>query len=153
MFLLVFWQLNLFFLDFILFYVYECISTVICCCLVARFLKKFLSFLGSDKMQNLRNTVLSYVRIGIPMKGHFVPQGLNGANGHLQLLRACSTAAGVNQDQVMDRVIRLVKKFGNIDSDKVITLYWCDDMPCSNKHKFKSCYKSHTLILVFILLW
>lgn len=70
-------------------------------------------------MQNLRNTFLSYVRIGIPVKGHFVPQGLNGANGHLQLLRACSTAAGVNQDQVMDRVIRLVKKFGNIDSDKV----------------------------------
>lgn len=74
-------------------------------------------------MQNLRNTFLSYMRIGIPVKGHFVPKGLSGTNGHLQLLRACSTAASVNQDQVMDRVIRLVKKFGNIDSDKVITMY------------------------------
>lgn len=70
-------------------------------------------------MQNLRNTFLSYMRIGIPVKGRFVPQGLNGTNGHLQFLRACSTAAIVNQDQVMDRVIRLVKKFDNIDSDKV----------------------------------
>ncbi|KAH6764510.1 mitochondrial acyl carrier protein 3 [Perilla frutescens var. hirtella] len=74
---------------------------------------------GSLKMQNLRSTILSYLRIGIPVKGRFVPQGLNGMIGHLQLLRACSTDASINQEQIVDRVIRLVKKFDKIDSDKV----------------------------------
>ncbi|KAK6154589.1 hypothetical protein DH2020_008837 [Rehmannia glutinosa] len=37
----------------------------------------------------------------------------------MQLLRRCSTAASVNEDYVMDRVIKLVKKFDKIDAAKV----------------------------------
>nr|AJQ20615.1 Acyl Carrier Protein [Salvia miltiorrhiza] len=70
-------------------------------------------------MQNLRSTLLSYMRVGIPVKGPFVRQGLNGTNGRSEFLRACSTAASIDQDQIMDRVIGLVKKFDKIDSAKV----------------------------------
>ncbi|KAL1566911.1 acyl carrier protein-like isoform X1 [Salvia divinorum] len=67
-------------------------------------------------MQNLRNAILSYMRVGIPVKGPSVQKWLNG---HCELLRACSTAANINQDQIMNRVIGLVKKFDKIDSAKV----------------------------------
>ncbi|XP_042041126.1 acyl carrier protein-like isoform X1 [Salvia splendens] len=67
-------------------------------------------------MQNLRNAILSYMRVRIPVKGPFVQKGLNG---RCELLRACSTAANINQDQIMNRVIGLVKKFDKIDSAKV----------------------------------
>lgn len=62
---------------------------------------------------------MSYMRIGIPRNCPFVPQWLNG---HMLLLRACNTAASVEQDQIADRVIKLVKKFDKIDSDKVFTI-------------------------------
>lgn len=66
------------------------------------------------------------------MKGRFIPKNLNGMYGHMELLCACSTAANINQNQVMDRVIRLVKKFDKVESAKVITLFCCDDMYCSS---------------------
>ncbi|KAK6133198.1 hypothetical protein DH2020_033034 [Rehmannia glutinosa] len=70
-------------------------------------------------MQTLRNAILSYMRIEVPVKGRFVPEDLNGMYRHMQLLRRCSTNASINEDQVLDRVIGLVKKFDKIDAAKV----------------------------------
>ncbi|KAK6133150.1 hypothetical protein DH2020_033189 [Rehmannia glutinosa] len=69
-------------------------------------------------MQTLRNAILSYMRIEVPVKGRFVPEDLNGMYRHMQLLRRCSTNASINEDQVLDRVIGLVKKFDKIDAAK-----------------------------------
>ncbi|PIN12275.1 hypothetical protein CDL12_15112 [Handroanthus impetiginosus] len=63
-------------------------------------------------MQKFRNAVLSYMRIGVPVRERFIPEYLNG-------VRAWSTAVNVDQDQVMDRVIKLVKKYDKIDAAKV----------------------------------
>lgn len=75
----------------------------------------------SEKMQSLRTTVLSYMRIRVPVKGHFIAEDRNATHRRMPtLLCTCSTAASINHDQVMDRVIGLVKKFDKIDSAKVI---------------------------------
>lgn len=75
----------------------------------------------SEKMQSLRTTVLSYMRIRVPVKGRFIAEDRNATHRRMPtLLRTCSTAASINHDQVMDRVIGLVKKFDKIDSAKVI---------------------------------
>ncbi|KAI3466492.1 hypothetical protein Pfo_023155 [Paulownia fortunei] len=70
-------------------------------------------------MQSLWNAILSYMRIEVPVKGRFIPKDLSGTYRHMQVLRTCSTSASINQDQVLDRVIRLVKKFDKIDAAKV----------------------------------
>ncbi|KAL6544683.1 hypothetical protein OROMI_023545 [Orobanche minor] len=70
-------------------------------------------------MQNIRNGILNYMRIGVSAKGRFVPENLNATCLPTQLLRTCSTVANIDQDQVMDRVIGLVKRFDKIDAVKV----------------------------------
>ncbi|KAK4434772.1 Acyl carrier protein 3, mitochondrial [Sesamum alatum] len=70
-------------------------------------------------MQSLRGVILSYMRIEVPAKGRLIPEYLDRTRRHMQMLRTCSTAASVNQDQVLDRVIKLVKKFDKIDAAKV----------------------------------
>ncbi|KAG8365335.1 hypothetical protein BUALT_Bualt18G0094000 [Buddleja alternifolia] len=70
-------------------------------------------------MQSLRTTILNHMRIRVPIRGQFITEDMNGMYTHVQLVRACSTAASVNQDQVMDRIVKLVKKFTKIDAAKV----------------------------------
>ncbi|XP_051135558.1 acyl carrier protein 3, mitochondrial isoform X3 [Andrographis paniculata] len=70
------------------------------------------------KMQSLRNAILAYMRVEVPMKGRWVPQYLNGIHKHEQLMCMCSTAANSSQDEVVDKVIDLVKKFDKINATK-----------------------------------
>ncbi|XP_051135557.1 acyl carrier protein 3, mitochondrial isoform X2 [Andrographis paniculata] len=70
-------------------------------------------------MQSLRNAILAYMRVEVPMKGRWVPQYLNGIHKHEQLMCMCSTAANSSQDEVVDKVIDLVKKFDKINATKV----------------------------------
>ncbi|XP_073156241.1 acyl carrier protein 3, mitochondrial [Henckelia pumila] len=70
-------------------------------------------------MLNLRNAILSRVRIGVYSKGLSDREDLYGLCRYAQLLRTCSTDASTNQDQVINRVIGLVKKFDKIDAAKV----------------------------------
>ncbi|KAL3614927.1 hypothetical protein CASFOL_040588 [Castilleja foliolosa] len=67
-------------------------------------------------MQSFRNAILSYVRIRVPVKGRFGP---DDPNNYTKSLRLFSNTASINQDNVMDRVISLVKKFDKIDAAMV----------------------------------
>ncbi|GFQ01910.1 acyl carrier protein 3 mitochondrial [Phtheirospermum japonicum] len=70
-------------------------------------------------MQNFWNTILSYTRIRVPVKGRFGPDDPNATYKYMQSLRLFSNTASINQDHVIDRVISLVKKFDKIDDAKV----------------------------------
>lgn len=72
-------------------------------------------------MLNLRNAILSRVRIGVYSKWSSDREYLYGMCRHANLLRTCSTATGTDQVQVINRVIGLVKKFDKIDAAKVIS--------------------------------
>ncbi|XP_073279617.1 acyl carrier protein 3, mitochondrial [Primulina huaijiensis] len=70
-------------------------------------------------MLNLRNAILNRVRIGVYSNGRSNREDLYGICRHAQLLRNHSTAASTDQDQLINRVIGLVKKFDKIDEAKV----------------------------------
>ncbi|KAL8046050.1 hypothetical protein ABFX02_08G154300 [Erythranthe guttata] len=70
-------------------------------------------------MHKLRTTILGYSRIKVPARTSSIGNDLNGTYKRTQLLRTCSTAASTDADQVMDRVIKLVKKIDKIDAAKV----------------------------------
>ncbi|KAL3519266.1 hypothetical protein ACH5RR_017415 [Cinchona calisaya] len=70
-------------------------------------------------MQNLRASILSYMRIRVSVREQFFTQDANALSRLNMQLRACSTSSGSTDDQIMDRVITLVKKFSNIDAAKV----------------------------------
>ncbi|KAL6538570.1 hypothetical protein OROGR_012558 [Orobanche gracilis] len=59
------------------------------------------------------------MRIRVSLKGRFIPESLNATCLPTQLLRTYSTVTNIDQDQVMDRVIGLVKRFDKIDAAKV----------------------------------
>lgn len=73
-------------------------------------------------MQNLRSSILCYTRIRVSMIDLFRSRYLNGLNSLDIQLHPCSSFSGASNDQIMDRVIRLVKKFSKIDSSKVMCI-------------------------------
>lgn len=73
-------------------------------------------------MQSFRRAILGHVRVPVSMKGPY-QEDPNGKYRLLQLLRSCSTGSSINQDEVMDRVVSLVKKFDKIESAMVSPLF------------------------------
>ncbi|KAL2495499.1 Acyl carrier protein 3 [Forsythia ovata] len=70
-------------------------------------------------MQSLRNSILNYMRVRVSTAERLIADDLSALYRHGQPLRKCSTATSNGHDQVMDRVITLVKKFDKIDAAKV----------------------------------
>ncbi|XP_021902393.1 acyl carrier protein 3, mitochondrial [Carica papaya] len=68
-------------------------------------------------MQSIRNFILHHVRLRGSSQPIFLIQGGNMLKGGLSQLICTSTST--SHDQIMDRVIKLVKKFDKIDSHKV----------------------------------
>ncbi|KAL5574876.1 hypothetical protein UlMin_016575 [Ulmus minor] len=68
-------------------------------------------------MQSIRNSILSHVRVGARRSA----QTLFTANANIlkRLGSQMSASTDANNDQIMDRVIGLVKKFDKIDASKV----------------------------------
>ncbi|KAI7749676.1 hypothetical protein M8C21_033737 [Ambrosia artemisiifolia] len=64
-------------------------------------------------MQSLRDSVLAYLRVGVFRRHVVLMQHVSGLN------RLLCTSTGAGRDQVMARVIGLVKKFDKIDAAKV----------------------------------
>ncbi|CAA3019393.1 acyl carrier 3, mitochondrial, partial [Olea europaea subsp. europaea] len=70
-------------------------------------------------MQSLRNSILNHVRVRVFTTKRLIAGELSALYGDCQQLRTCSTISSNSNDQVMDRVIKLVKKFDKIDAAKV----------------------------------
>ncbi|CAK9156805.1 unnamed protein product [Ilex paraguariensis] len=70
-------------------------------------------------MQSLRNSILRYVSVRVSMKDWFLAKNGNPLNGAYQQLPICSMSNGTNYDQIMDRVIGMVKRSNSIDATKV----------------------------------
>lgn len=72
-------------------------------------------------MQSIRNAILWHVRARRPVESSL------GANGNNLLKRLSNqimcASTGTNTDQVMDRVIGLVKKFDKVDAAKVLNRF------------------------------
>ena len=68
-------------------------------------------------MQNIRNSILSYLRVRVCMKDWRFAEDVNPLS---RLGRRLCTFTHASHDQVMARVINLVKKFDRIDATKVI---------------------------------
>ncbi|KAI7749672.1 hypothetical protein M8C21_033733 [Ambrosia artemisiifolia] len=64
-------------------------------------------------MQSLRDSVLAYLRVGVFRRHVVLMQHVSGLN------RLLCTSTGSGREQVIDRVIGLVKKFDKIDAAKV----------------------------------
>ncbi|KAL6332695.1 hypothetical protein AAG906_010035 [Vitis piasezkii] len=71
---------------------------------------------GFGNLQFLRNTLLAYLRVRISLGQLFVGRGHKVIEP--QICRICTSALS-SCDQIMDRVLGLVKKFDKIDSKKV----------------------------------
>ncbi|KAL8214753.1 hypothetical protein R6Q57_004202 [Mikania cordata] len=67
-------------------------------------------------MQSLRDSVLTHLRVTVSRRQFMLMQDVSATSG---LRRMLCTASGSNHDQVMARVIGLVKKFDKIDAAKV----------------------------------
>ncbi|XP_052201237.1 acyl carrier protein 3, mitochondrial isoform X1 [Diospyros lotus] len=74
------------------------------------------TLLSTVKMQNIRNSILSYLRVRVCMKDWRFAEDVNPLS---RLGRRLCTFTHASQDQVMARVINLVKKFDSIDATKV----------------------------------
>ncbi|CAA2962903.1 acyl carrier 3, mitochondrial [Olea europaea subsp. europaea] len=70
-------------------------------------------------MQSLRNSILNHVRVRVFTTKRLIAGELSALYGDGQQLRTCSTILSNSNDQVMDRVIKLVQKFDKIDAAKV----------------------------------
>ncbi|RVW87223.1 Acyl carrier protein 3, mitochondrial [Vitis vinifera] len=70
---------------------------------------------GFGNLQFLRNTLLAYLRVRISLGQLFVGRGHKVIEP--QICRICTSALS-SCDQIMDRVLGLVKKFDKIDSKK-----------------------------------
>jgi len=67
-------------------------------------------------MQNIKNSVLSYLRVRVSKKQWFRAEDVNALN---RFSRQLCTFKSTSHDQIMDQVISLVKKFDKIDATKV----------------------------------
>lgn len=94
-------------------------------------------------MQSLRNSILNHVRVRVFTTKRLIAGELSALYGDCQQLRTCSTISSNSNDQVMDRVIKLVKKFDKIDAAKVISQVFPDHIffpsPTANS-KDVSCF-------------
>ncbi|RVW33643.1 Acyl carrier protein 3, mitochondrial [Vitis vinifera] len=70
---------------------------------------------GFGNLQFLRNTLLAYLRVRISLGQLFVGRGHKVIEP--QICRICTSALS-SCDQIMDRVLGLVKKFDKIDGKK-----------------------------------
>ncbi|KAK2968861.1 hypothetical protein RJ640_008028 [Escallonia rubra] len=66
-------------------------------------------------MQGLRTSILRHVRIGVSMQGKFLVKDVNS----LKVCHQLCTSVGTSSDEIMSRVIGLVKKFDKIEGTKV----------------------------------
>ena len=71
-------------------------------------------------MQSLRASILSYVRIRVSIREQFFARDVNALSRLSMQLHACSTSSSSSNDQIMERVVSLVKKFSSVDATKVI---------------------------------
>ncbi|WCJ28189.1 mitochondrial acyl carrier protein 3 [Euphorbia peplus] len=67
-------------------------------------------------MQNIRNSILSHLRLRVASEQLPCSQRRNVFG---QLYRKMCASSGSNPDEIMDRVIGLVKKFDKMDASKV----------------------------------
>ncbi|WOH16267.1 hypothetical protein DCAR_0935817 [Daucus carota subsp. sativus] len=67
-------------------------------------------------MQSLRNTILGHMRIGVSVRESFLVKDIYALN---ILNRQLCTTTGTSSDQIMARVITLVKRFDRTDATKV----------------------------------
>lgn len=67
-------------------------------------------------MQSLKNTILNYMRIGVSVRESFLVREMYALN---ILNRQFCTTTSTSSDQIMARVIGLVKGFDRIDATKV----------------------------------
>lgn len=70
-------------------------------------------------MQSLRASILSYVRIRVSIREQFFTHDVNALSRPSMQLRACSTSSSSSDDEIMERVVLLVKKFSSVDATKV----------------------------------
>ncbi|MCD7466077.1 hypothetical protein HAX54_002427 [Datura stramonium] len=72
------------------------------------------------KMQNLRSSILKYVRVRVPLQVVLSQAEGRSALNILNLqIRTCSNSGATNQDHIKEQVLNLVKKFDKIDATKV----------------------------------
>ena len=69
-------------------------------------------------MKNIRNSILSHVRLRSSTEQLFMQK--RDVLKHFFSQMCTSTDTNQNPDQIMDRVIGLVKKFDRVDASKVI---------------------------------
>nr|XP_027088408.1 acyl carrier protein 3, mitochondrial-like isoform X2 [Coffea arabica] len=74
---------------------------------------------GCSNMQSLRASILSYVRIRVSIREQFFARDVNALSRLSMQLHACSTSSSSSNDQIMERVVSLVKKFSSVDATKV----------------------------------
>lgn len=78
-------------------------------------------------MQGIRNSILSHVRLRTFAQQQLLTQRKNVFK---QLHQQMCALSGSSPDQIMDRVIGLVKKFDNIDAAMVINAWLPSDIFC-----------------------
>lgn len=71
-------------------------------------------------MQNIKQTILRYVRVRGFNETYWSYTGTGSRNVLKQLSRQMCASASANPDEIMHRVIALVKKFDKTDAHKVI---------------------------------
>ncbi|KAJ4704102.1 Acyl carrier protein [Melia azedarach] len=75
-----------------------------------------LEVIATLNMQSIRDSILSYVRV----RGNTGPWLFTRTGSVVnRLSRQMCASTGTSLDQIMDRVVGLVKKFDKIDADKV----------------------------------
>ncbi|XP_041025165.1 acyl carrier protein 3, mitochondrial isoform X1 [Juglans microcarpa x Juglans regia] len=68
------------------------------------------------KMQSIRDSILRHVRVGVSAERWLLADNWNVLK---QLSRKICSSTATSPDQIMDRVLELVKKFDKIDASKV----------------------------------
>lgn len=77
------------------------------------------SFTDFSKMQSIKQSILSHVNLRRSTERWFLAKD----NNVLMHLRCWCSSTGASSDLILDRVIRLVKKYDKIDAAKVFK-YW-----------------------------
>lgn len=110
-------------------------------------------------MQNIKETILRYVRVRGFNETYWSYTGTGSRNVLKQLSRQMCASTSANPDEIMHRVIALVKKFDKTDAHKVIN-WWClCNFPWSNLirlffrvHCFLGCLKWARTVMCVIWL-
>lgn len=87
-------------------------------CAVLKLETEFYWFSELLNMQSIRNSILWHVRVGSSAEKWLLTERgnvLKSLSRHM-----CAATGTTSTDQIMDRVIGLVKKFDKIDASKVV---------------------------------